>query len=85
MADRTSAVFVVTLVITIIGTVFVVLRLISRGLVVKKLTGADALVFLAWVSLATLRNQAWLNVWSGRSMCRFSGHHGSDAVWFGQA
>jgi hypothetical protein len=51
MADRTSAVFVVTLVVTIIGTVFVILRLISKGLVVKKLTGADALVSLAWVSL----------------------------------
>lgn len=50
MGDRTSAVFVVTLVVTIVGTVFVALRLISKGLVVKKLNGADALVSLAWVS-----------------------------------
>lgn len=54
--------FVVTLVLTIIGTIFVVLRLISRGLVVKKLTGADVLVFLAWVS------SAW---WNPRTQLMF--------------
>jgi hypothetical protein len=34
-----------------LGTVFTALRLISRGLVVRRITLADGLVVVAWVSL----------------------------------
>lgn len=50
MDNRSPVVFVVTLVFTILGTVFTALRLISRGLVVRRVTWADGLVVVAWVS-----------------------------------
>jgi hypothetical protein len=54
MSDRGLAVFVVTLIFTILGTVFTALRLISRGLIVRRLSWGDALVVVAWVSDACL-------------------------------
>lgn len=47
--DRSGAVFVVTLVLSITATVFVLLRLASKGLVVRKLTSDDYVIVLAWI------------------------------------
>lgn len=54
MEDRSGVTFIVTLVFTILGTIFVALRLVSRGLVVKKVDWADGLVVLAWVRMSHL-------------------------------
>ena len=52
--DRSGAVFVVTLVLSITATVFVLLRLASKGLVVRKLTSDDYIIVVAWVFSAGL-------------------------------
>lgn len=52
--DRSGAVFIVTLVLSITATVFVLLRLASKGLVVRKLTSDDYVIVLAWIFSAGL-------------------------------
>lgn len=47
--DRSSTVFVVTLVIIIVATVLLVLRLISKWGVTRKTNADDYVIILAWV------------------------------------
>jgi uncharacterized membrane protein (DUF485 family) len=47
--DRGPTVFIVTLVITIVATVFIVLRLISKWFVSRKANADDYVVLVGWV------------------------------------
>lgn len=49
VGDRSPAVFVVTLILGILATVFVALRVISKLWVVKRFTSDDILAVVAWV------------------------------------
>jgi hypothetical protein len=49
MNGRGSAVFIVTLVLIICATVFVILRLISKWGITRKVTGDDYAIIVAWV------------------------------------
>lgn len=47
--DRHNTVFVVTLVFAVIATVFVGLRMLSKGWIVKRFTTDDWFTVAAWV------------------------------------
>lgn len=47
--DRGPTVFVVTLVVTIVATVFVVLRLVSKWGVSRKANADDYVIIVGWV------------------------------------
>lgn len=49
--SRATVVFNVTLVLAIVATVFVVLRIISKWVVVKRNNSDDVFTIIAWVSL----------------------------------
>jgi hypothetical protein len=48
--DRGSVIRVVTAVVTVLSTVAVALRFITRGLIVRRLGGDDYCLLLGWVS-----------------------------------
>lgn len=50
ISSRATVVFNVTLVLAIVATVFVVLRIISKWVVVKRNNSDDVLTIIAWVS-----------------------------------
>jgi nicotinamide riboside transporter PnuC len=53
MEDRGPTVFTVTLVLSILATVFVALRLVSKWCIVKRSNSDDVFMIIAWVSVSS--------------------------------
>jgi hypothetical protein len=54
MEDRGPTVFTVTLVLSILATVFVALRLVSKWYIVKRSNSDDVFTIIAWVSVPSV-------------------------------
>lgn len=59
MEDRGPTVFTVTLVLSILATVFVGLRLCSKWYIVKRNNSDDVLVVISWVGVSDSRCFVW--------------------------